>query len=210
MLCGVLRGVQATVCAYNVLILLGQPYVRKGGITASRSLLGAAHDGLLLLLTRNACAGDDRLHQVVQVELLLVMLSGSILYLDRELRRDASTDAALSALLILVTVAGICVFVHIAAVNLLKLFKKKRRTTIKVRGCAASCVAFRLLAHPALSLSVCSLLLACCSALQSEMLAHELSELKRVHSKNNMVVEVWTALSLLSVLCFMGSPARAE
>jgi hypothetical protein len=44
-------------------------------------------------------AGDDRLHQVVQVELLLVLLSGSILYLNRNSHMDEATDAALSGAL---------------------------------------------------------------------------------------------------------------
>lgn len=52
--------------------------------------------------------GDDRLHLFAQAELFLVVLAGYILFTLGGL--DATTDGLLSAVMITMTVALLCVF----------------------------------------------------------------------------------------------------
>ncbi len=48
---------------------------------------------------------DDRLHQLVQIEIILILLIAYILQKTQQVTLDASTDATLSALLIIITLA---------------------------------------------------------------------------------------------------------
>lgn len=100
----------------------------------------------------------------------------------------------LAALLIAICVVGIGVFVHIAASNLYKLFKKTKRKTGHVSAAPSS-------ACHCISLWTCSLILfgLVWLVLQADSLAIEMDELRRVHSKGKLNVDEDVRTSILAI-----------
>jgi len=67
--------------------------------------------------------GDDRLHLFAEVEVLMLVLMGYILYQEGDSYLDDRTDLLLSILLIALTVALIVVFFLMAAKNAFKMWR---------------------------------------------------------------------------------------
>jgi len=86
--------------AYTIIILLGQPYLRKG---------------------------DDRLHLFVQIELLLVVLAGYILVTTEAVGLPEATDLLLSIVMIIMTVGVMTLFAGMAVMNLRKIIRTQLR-----------------------------------------------------------------------------------
>jgi hypothetical protein len=84
------------VTIYIIIILLGQPYLRKS---------------------------DDRLHLFVQIELFLVVLAGFILVSTAEAGLPENTDVLLSAVMIVMTIGVIVLFAFMAVMNIRKMIR---------------------------------------------------------------------------------------
>ena len=67
--------------------------------------------------------GDDRLHLFAEVEVLMLVLMGYILYQEGDSYLDDRTDLLLSILLIALTVALIAIFFLMAAKNAFKMWR---------------------------------------------------------------------------------------
>lgn len=85
-----------------------------------------AYAGVLLVVKPYIRKGDDRLHLLAQVELFLLIYSADIIRTMGTDRLDQRTDAALSALLIIITLGFVVMFFVIAGRNIFKMCCKNK------------------------------------------------------------------------------------
>lgn len=88
---------------------------------------------VILVLNPYIRQSDDALHQLVQVELILMILVAFIVQSLGTAQLDSETDGVLSALLIIITCALILAFVGLAFMQLRKLIRKLQRRKVLMK-----------------------------------------------------------------------------